>query len=192
MKPEKPGKWTVLDSTYVIERPWLIARRDTVQLPSGTIFPEYYVLEYPTWINVIAITPQGEFVMVEQYRHGLGDVYIELCAGCAEPGEDPLEAARRELAEETGYTGGRWELLSVISGNPSTSNNLTYCYLAEGVELTEGQHLDTTEDITPRLLSDRDFAALLLRDEVKQALMAAPMWKYLATRRPDLIPMREP
>lgn len=175
-------KWKVLDSEYVIERPWLTARRDTVQLPTGVIYPEYYVLEYPAWVNVIAVTADGRFVMVEQYRHGLGDVFTELCAGCVEPGEDPLDAARRELAEETGYTGGEWELLTVISGNPSTSNNLTYCYIARGVTLTGTQHLDKTEDIAVRLLARDELLGMLMRDEMKQALMAAPLWKALALK----------
>ena len=176
----KTENWKVLASEYVVRRPWLTARRDTVQLPTGVIYPEYYVLEYPDWVNVIAITTDGRFVMVEQYRHGLGGVYTELCAGCMEPGEDPLDAARRELAEETGYTGGTWEKFMVISGNPSTTNNLTHCYIARGVQLTEAQHLDKTEDIAVRLLTRDQILGMLQRDEMKQALMAAPLWKYFA------------
>ena len=53
---KKIEKWKLLDSEYLIRRPWLTARRDCVQLPDGTVQPEYYVLEYPTWINVIATT----------------------------------------------------------------------------------------------------------------------------------------
>ena len=80
-------KWKVLKSEYLIRRPWLTARRDTVQLPNGVVHPEYYVLEYPTWVNVIARRKEdGLFVMVEQYRHGLGETMTELCAGVAEEG----------------------------------------------------------------------------------------------------------
>lgn len=183
---EKRDNWKVLESEYVMKRPWLVARRDKVQLPNGVIYPEYYVLEYPTWVNVIAITKDGRFVMVEQYRHGLGGVFVELCAGCVEDGEDPLDGAKRELAEETGYTGGRWELFTVISGNPSTTNNLTYCYIARDVELTENQHLDRTEDIAVRLLSEQEVRSMLERDEMKQALMAAPLWKYFCLKAHNL------
>ncbi|MCM1450350.1 MAG: NUDIX hydrolase [Clostridiales bacterium] len=179
----KTEKWQVLDSEYIVRRPWLVARRDTVKLPTGVIYPEYYVLEYPTWVNVIAITPQGHFVMVEQYRHGLGDVFTELCAGCVEAGEQPIDAARRELAEETGYTGGQWELLTVISGNPSTSNNLTYCYIARDVVPTQDQHLDTTEDIAVTLLTRPQLLELLESDQMKQSLMAAPLWKAIAQNK---------
>lgn len=175
-------KWNVLSTEYLFNRPWLTVRRDTVQLPNGTIHPEYYVLEYPKWINVIAITPEGKFVMVRQYRHGLGIVATELCAGVVEDGEDPLDGAKRELLEETGYAGGEWELSMVISANPVSQNNLSYCYIARGVELVAEQHLDTTEDIRVELLSEEEVYGMLERDELKQSLMCAPLWKYFATK----------
>lgn len=173
-------KWKVLDSEYLIRRPWLTARRDKVQLPNGTVHPEYYVLEYPTWVNIIAITSGGDFVMVEQYRHGLRDVFTELVAGVVEKGEAPLEAARRELLEETGYAGGEWEEFMVISQNPGSTDNLTHCFLARGVEKVTGQHLDATEDIAVKLLTREEVKEMLMSDRVKQSLMAAPLWKYFA------------
>lgn len=176
-------KWEVLESEYLFRRPWLTARRDTVRLSDGRINPEYYMLEYPTWVNVIAITDDGRFVMVEQYRHGLQDVFTELVAGVVEEGEEPLEAARRELLEEAGYSGGEWSLLSVLSQNPSCTNNLVYCYLATGVSKTDSQHLDATEDIAVRLLTREEVYALLADDRMKQSLMAAPLWKYFCLNK---------
>lgn len=175
-------KWKTLESEYLIRRPWLTARRDKVQLPSGTVHPEYYILEYPSWINVIAITADGRFLMVEQYRHGLQGVFTELVAGVMEAGEEPVEAAKRELMEETGYGNGEWELLTVLSQNPSTTTNLTYCFVATGVEQVSTQHLDATEDIEVKLLSKEEVKSMLLNDELKQALMAAPLWKYFAIK----------
>lgn len=182
LTPDSSMKWTLLESEYLSRRPWMTARRDRVQLPSGVVQPEYYVLEYPTWINIIAITRDGRFVMVEQYRHGLQEVFFEICAGVAEEGEEPLDAARRELAEETGYTGGEWELNTVICANPSSQNNLSYCYIARDVELTEGQHLDSTEDIRVHLFTEAEVLELLRTDRIKQALMAATLWKYFYNR----------
>lgn len=89
-----------------MQRPWLTARCDKVELPDGRIIPEYYVLEYPNWVNVIAITKDGRFVMEKQYRHGLGVESIAIPCGVMEKGEDPLIAAQRELLEETGYGNG--------------------------------------------------------------------------------------
>ncbi len=179
---KKIEKWKTLESEYIVKRPWLTARRDKVELPNGTIHPEYYVLEYPDWVNVIAITKDGKFVMVEQYRHGLDEIFTELVAGVAEKGEAPLEAAKRELMEETGYGNGNWELLTVLSQNPGSTDNLTYSFLATGVEQLAGQHLDATEDVAVRLLTEKEVYGMLARDEVKQSLMAAPLWKYFALK----------
>ena len=175
-------KWEILSTEYLIRRPWLTARRDHVKLPTGVENPEFYVLEYPDWVNVIAITKEGEFVMIRQYRHGLGETRYELCAGVSEEGEDPVESARRELYEETGYGGGEWQLWMTISANPSTTNNLTYCYLATGVERMSTQHLEETEDITVHLLTEAEVKELLVNDEIRQALMAAPLWKYFSLK----------
>lgn len=174
-------KWKTLASEYLFKRPWLTARRDKVMLPNGIIHDEYYVLEYPTWVNIIAITPNGDFVMVEQYRHGLQDIFTELVAGVAELGENPLEAAKRELLEETGFGGGEWKLLTVLSANPGSQNNLSYSFIATGVEKITSQHLDATEDINVRVLSRDKVLSMLRNDEIKQSLMAAPLWKYFAT-----------
>lgn len=179
-------KWQTLASEYLFCRPWLTARRDTVGLPDGRINDEYYVLEYPDWVNVIAVTSDGLFVMIEQYRHGIDEVIIELCAGVVEPGEDTETAARRELLEETGYTGGEWRLLNKICQNPSTCNNYTFCYLAEGVTKTSQQHLDATEDIAVRLMTEDEVMQMLQNDEMKQALMATPLWHYMVTKQGSL------
>ena len=180
MEMNDERKWEIISSEYLIRRPWLTARRDHVRLPTGIENPEFYILEYPDWVNVIAITRKGEFVMIRQYRHGLGETRYELCAGVSEEGEDPIDSARRELLEETGYGGGEWQLWMTISANPSTTTNLTYCYLATNVELMSTQQLEETEDITVHLLTEKEVKALLVNDEIRQALMAAPLWKYFA------------
>ena len=176
------GKWETISSEYLFRRPWLTVRHDQVRLPDGRINPEFYVLEYPDWVNIIAITENGEFVMERQYRHGLDKTCYEIAAGVVENGETPLEAARRELEEETGYGGGEWKELMLISGNPSTTSNLTHCFLAEGVKKVSAQHLDSTEDLSVCLLSLDQVRLLLVSDKIRQALMAAPLWKYFAEK----------
>ena len=120
-----PQPWTILHSEYLIRRPWLTARRDHVRLPNGSENPEHYVLEYPDWINIIAIDKEGCMLLVRQYRHGLGRTNFELVAGVLEKDEDPLTAAKRELLEETGYSGGEWHELMQLSANSSTMTNIT-------------------------------------------------------------------
>lgn len=173
-------KWEILESEYLIRRPWLTARRDHVRLPDGVENKEYYVLEYPDWVNVIAITVDGKFVMERQYRHGLQWTGYEICAGVCESGENPLEAAKRELWEETGFGGGEWKLQMTISANTSTMTNLCHCFVAIGVERISEQHLEATEDISVHLLTVDEVRNLLVGNEIRQALMAAPLWKYFA------------
>lgn len=98
MSEEK--KVEVLQSEYLFNRPWLTVRRESIVLPNGNPVPEYYVLEYPEWVNTIAITRDRKFVFIRQYRHGLGCALMELCAGVCDPEDaSPLAAARRELLE---------------------------------------------------------------------------------------------
>ena len=174
------GKWKVLKSEYLFRRPWLTVRRDCVELPDGRQNPEFYVLEYPDWVNVIAITEDGKFVMERQYRHGLGKTCFEIPAGVIEEGEDPLDAAKRELMEETGYGEGTWRKIMTVSGNSSTTDNLSHCYVAEGVRKISGQHLDSTEDLEIVLLDTAQVKDLMVNDQIKQALMAAPLWRYFS------------
>ena len=174
------GKWETVSSEYIFRRPWLTVRHDKVKLPDGRINPEFYVLEYPDWVNVIAITEDGHIVMERQYRQGLGKTCYEIPAGVMEKGENAEEAARRELEEETGYGGGEWKEIMLISGNCSTTSNLTHCFLATGVRKISAQHLDSTEDRSVCLLTLDQVRMLLTEDRIRQSLMAAPLWKYFA------------
>ena len=171
-------KWKILSTEYLVQRPWLTARRDVAELPDGRVNHEYYVLEYPDWVNIIAITKDGKIVMERQYRHALGNTCYELPCGVIEKGETPLEAAKRELLEETGFAGGEWKEWMTLSPNPATSTNLAYSFLAVGVEKVSGQHLDATEDIDVYILEQDYVRELLQNNQILQALMAAPLWKY--------------
>lgn len=173
-------KWEILHSEYLIRRPWLTARRDKVRLPNGVVNDEYYVLEYPDWINVIALTEEGQFVMERQYRHGLQWTGYEICAGVCEKGETPLEAAQRELHEETGFGGGEWTELMSISANTSSTNNLCHCFVATGVRRLAAPHQEATEDISVHLLGTDEVRRLLTDGEIKQATMLTPLWRYFA------------
>lgn len=171
-------KWKLLYSEYIIKRPWLTARRDKIELPDGRIIPEFYVLEYPEWVNVIAITTDGKFVMERQYRYAADSTNYEIPCGVMEQGETPLEAAMRELKEETGYGGGQWRELMCISANPTSMTNMTHCFVATGVEKVSDQHLDATEELEVHLLSQDEVQALLRNNEMIQSLMIAPLLHF--------------
>ena len=179
-KQSKTAPWEVLTSEYLIRRPWLTVRRETLRLPDGRTVPEYYVLEYPDWVNVIAITEDGHVILERQYRHGIGCTAWEIpCGVLEETDASPLAGAQRELMEETGYGGGEWTLLDTLSGNPASTNNRTHCFLARGVRKLGESHLDQGECFEVKLFSLEEIPAMLLRGEFVQALHVAPLWKYL-------------
>ena len=175
-----PMEWEVLGSEYLYKRPWLTARRDHVKLPTGVEIEEFYVLEYPEFCNVIAIDKDGKYLLERQYRHAQKLTAYEIPAGCVEKGEDPMEAAKRELYEETGYAGGTWSHMMTISPNAGACTNCSHTYLAIGVEKVSTQHLEATEDIKVELFDEQKVIEMLKNDEFHQAMMAAPLWKYFA------------
>ena len=81
---EKNKAWKTVSSKYLFRRPWLTVRCEDMLLPNGNHIPEYYILEYPDWVNTIAITKDGQFVFVRQYRPGIERTCYELCAGVCE------------------------------------------------------------------------------------------------------------
>ena len=181
MENPKNRKWRVVRSEYLARKPWFTVRHESIELPDGRTIPDYYVFEYPDWVNVTAIDREGRFVMIDQYRHGLGETSYEIPAGVAEPSDETmLAAAQRELLEETGYGGGQWRLLTTLCANPATQNNLTHCFLATDVERLGAQRPDPTEDIRVHLLSRDEVLELLRTDRIRQALMAAPLWRWFA------------
>jgi 8-oxo-dGTP pyrophosphatase MutT (NUDIX family) len=179
-----PAPWKVLSSDYVARKPWFTVRVDRVALPTGAVIDEYWVSEYLPWVNVVAVTAQDQVLLIRQYRHGLGRVDFEIPAGTTEPGETSMEAAaRRELLEETGYSGGRWSPLMTLSANPALQNNLTYTFLAEGVEQTAEANPGASEDLRLHPTPAADIEALLDRGAIVQSLHAAPLARYLLKRR---------
>ena len=84
MENPKKRNWKVLTSEYLARKPWFTVRHESIELPDGRRIPDYYVFEYPDWVNVIAITKEGKFVFIDQYRHGLGETDYEIPAGVAD------------------------------------------------------------------------------------------------------------
>lgn len=181
MKEPEHRPWKVIESQYIAREPWFTVRRETVELPNGVRIPTWYVFEYPDWVNVIARTRDGRFLFIDQYRHALGRTSYEIVAGVRDPQDaTPLDAARRELFEETGYGGGAWEQYMVLSANPTTHTNLTYTFLATDVEPLSAQHPEASEDIRIHLFTLDEVRRLLEENRIVQALMAAPLWRYVA------------
>jgi 8-oxo-dGTP pyrophosphatase MutT (NUDIX family) len=181
--PDDPRPWECLDPSYLFRRPpWLVLRHQRFRLPTGRDIADYWISEYPPWVNVVAVTAQDELVLVRQFRPGLGAVHFEIPAGVVDEGEEVGVAARRELREETGYAGGRWSLLTRLSANPALQDNWTTTYLAEGVERAGEPAPEATEDLRVHLVPVAEAARLIDDGDMIQALHAAPLLRYLLHR----------
>jgi 8-oxo-dGTP pyrophosphatase MutT (NUDIX family) len=181
--PDDPLPWECLDQTYLFRRPpWLVLRHQRFRLPSGREIADYWISEFPAWVNVVAVTKDDEFVFVRQYRPGLGAVHYEIPAGVVDEGEDVEAAAKRELREETGFSGGRWSVLTRLSANPALQDNMTTTFLAEDVERLGQPAPELTEDLRVHLVKVSNAAGLIDKGEMIQALHTAPLLRYLLRR----------
>ena len=153
--------WEVKARRYLIERPWMKLRQDHVVLPGGAEMDEFHVVEYPNWAATVCVDTEGQFVLVEQYRHGVGRSSLELPAGVIEPDEDPLEGARRELLEETGYVASSWKMVGRCATDPSNHSNYAFLYLAEDAYLHKKQQLDAEEEIAVRLFRPEELMEMV-------------------------------
>lgn len=156
MKP-----WLVQKSETVVDRKWLTVKEQHIELPHGGEIPEFHLIESPDWASALALTDEGQIVLVDQYRHGAGRVSRELPAGMIDHGETPEQAARRELEEETGFVADHWEHLFTINTEPARHTSHAHFYFAKGARRTSAQRMDPSEFIDVVLLDTRDILAAI-------------------------------
>lgn len=167
--------WKILKSRQLFPK----FRMDSCELPSGKPY-KAYVFEFDAWANVVAITKNNEVVLVKQYRHGVQEVLLELPGGVVDDGENPLEGAKRELMEETGYSAGTIIEVGRLYPNPAIQQNTLYCYLATDVELTGEQHLDDAEEIEVQLVPLEELIEMTRQGKFLHALNVAVLFQALA------------
>ena len=167
--------WKILKSRQLFPK----FRMDSCELPSGKPY-KAYVFEFDAWANVVAITKNNEVVLVKQYRHGVQEVLLELPGGVVDDGENPLEGAKRELMEETGYSAGTIIEVGRLYPNPAIQQNTLYCYLATDVELTGTQHLDEAEEIDVQLVPLEELIEMARQGKFLHALNVAVLFQALA------------
>jgi len=144
---EKP-RWRVRASTYIVDSLYMRLRMDEVELPDGTIVPNYYVREARGFATILALTPQDEIVLVRQYRYGSDAIHLELPAGTLTGDEEPRECAVRELA-------------AVFLPEPVRSTARAYVYIGSGARKAREPKLDPTEHLQVELVSLPRFRTML-------------------------------
>src|SRR3569833_2220996 len=169
-------RWNIISSEYIHKGKWATLRVDKCEMPNGTIVDDYYVLEYGSWVNAIAITEQNKVLMVTQYRHAADIISLEIPGGVVDEGETPLQALRRELLEETGYQFDDFEPLCKVCSNPSTANNRVFSYLARGGKKVQEQDLDASEEIIVHEFTIEEVRQIVAENKVIQAMHCAALF----------------
>ena len=162
--------WRRLGSRYGQDLILFRSRFDDMEHPRSRKVLERLVLESVDWVNVVALTTAGELVMVRQHRFGVGYATLETPGGMVDPGEDSLTAGRRELLEETGFSGAEWAYLGAVEPNPAFHDHLCHHWLARGVEPTHEQDTGAGELIDVELLTEDAMTRAVLSGEIKHAL----------------------
>lgn len=169
-------KWNKLSTRYLVKERWATLRVDTCELQNGVIKDDYYVLEYPNWVNAIAITQENKMILVRQYRHAADIISLEVPGGVIDGDERPEDAVKRELLEETGYSFETSELIATVYPNPATSTNRTFTYLLTGGIKTHEQHLDEHEFLTVEEYTLEEVKELVLNNKIDQSLHATAIF----------------
>ena len=145
---------------------------------------DFFVIDSVNWVNVIAVTPDEQLVMVEQYRHGSNTVELEIPGGMMDPGEtSPVATGLRELREETGYEGEQGRLLSEIFANPAIMSNTCYTVLVENCRLQHAVEFDHGEDLITRLVPIADLPDLVAGGKIRHPLVVVALYQLELSRR---------
>jgi 8-oxo-dGTP pyrophosphatase MutT (NUDIX family) len=153
-------------------------RIDRARSPRTDEVHEFYILESADWVNVIPLTPDHRIVLIRQYRHGIGDITLEIPGGIVEHGDTPEEAARRELREETGFCETEMVPLGHVHPNPAFLNNRCHTFVARDVFRAGDQRQDDKEDIEVLLRPVGDIPALIREGQISHSLVLAAFYRF--------------
>lgn len=177
--------WRRISSEIIADYEWFKVRKTVAESPrNGEPFP-FHVLDMDDWVSVVAVTSEGQIVMVEQVRHGTDRVTLEFPSGSADPGEDPATAGARELEEETGFSSEGYEVLAEFWPNPAMQSNRMFVVHARACEPNGKPDQDEGEDVKVRLVDARDIPDLINSGEIDHAL-AIMTWFFFERRAATL------
>lgn len=177
-------KWEILKSEPLESNRVFATRKDTGVSPVTGEEHDFFVIEAPDWVNIVALTAHDEVVLIKQYRHGIRSETIEIPGGVIDPGESPIQAARRELLEETGYRSDNWVQIGKVVPNPAIQNNRCYTFLALSSEKAQEPNFDSTEYIVSYTEPAAEIPRLVSEGKITHSLVVAAFyWLYLYNQR---------
>jgi len=154
-------------------------RSDEVISPRTQQTQDVYVIDCVNWVNVIALTPERNLVMIEQYRHGSNTIELEIPGGMMDPGDaSPVAAGLRELREETGYEGENPRLLGQILPNPAIMSNVCYTVLVENCRCVHPLQFDHGEDLVTRLVPVAELPGLVASGKIQHSLVVVALYYF--------------
>lgn len=163
-------KWKTLKSKMVLDNYWCQVRQDEIELPNGKIIDDYFVSIKPDVAMVLPITSSKEIIFVRQYRHAVGEFFLELPAGNFNPTKETAEvAAIRELTEETGYIPQEFRKIGTLYDKPSKDTNQIHLFLAENVSQVGEPNLDITEEIEVVFIAIESVLEKIIQGEISVA-----------------------
>jgi 8-oxo-dGTP pyrophosphatase MutT (NUDIX family) len=173
-----PRHWQVVETERLQDCKVFSVSRSLVRSPrTGEVHP-FFRIDSAEWVNVVPVTRDQEVVMVRQYRHGSGEVTLEIPGGMVDPGETPAEAAARELLEETGYRAERIAPIGSVNPNPALFGNRCHTFLASAaVRVAEIQNT-RLEETSVELVSAADIPGHLREGRIDHALVVAALYWY--------------
>lgn len=174
----QPEPWTILSSHLDKSYRVFNLRTDHARSPRTGRSHDFFVMESSSWVNIIALTPAKEAILVRQYRHGTREITLEIPGGLVEHQDDPETAALRELCEETGYAAASAKSLGYVHPNPAIQNNRCYTFLAENCIPAGGQQQDEKEDIEVVLVPLVEIRRLIREGVITHALVIAAFYRY--------------
>jgi ADP-ribose pyrophosphatase len=171
--------WPELGSTPLGNFRIFTLRMDRKLSPRTGGEHDFYVIDCPNWVNVVATTSNHEMVLIEQFRHGSKTVELEIPGGIIDPRDaSPLEGGLRELREETGYEGENARLIGSNHPNPAIMSNTCYTALVENCHATGRLELDHAEDVVTRLVPISEIPELVASGKIRHALVIVALYHY--------------
>ncbi len=171
--------WPITGTKQLGDYRIFTVRADHKISPRTQVGHDFYVLDCPNWVNVIAVTPDQQLVMVEQYRHGSNTVELEIPGGMIDRKDaSPVAAGTRELREETGYEGNHARVLGEIFPNPAIMSNVCYTVLVENCRCLHPVEFDSGEDLLTRLVPVTDLPKLMAENKIGHSLVAVALYHF--------------